>query len=381
MKNELELILHADGITLCHPRDPAIQEFIGDQDSLGNRMTAFCQRHALLPGTVMLFLAEDIVFVKIFELPLGTPDLKEAISYQLGLLTPFSSEDMLHSFVANRRGRSHHITLMATPRPAVDALMREIIDAGFSISGLYPENQRYVNSSCRKMKWALLIPGLYPKVLIFDGIRITERFLCSGDIDFTRLASRCNTEIIYHLQPPLKSRFLHAGRLFEHKPLLHGFNLLPAAYRKPSYSSPVIISLLILNLLALLTLVGVKGYRFNVINNRLDTEIARVLPLVKQVNELHLQEKGLTSHIAEIKALGSNPDLIGFLNRLTQSLPANSYLDQFLMTSDSSAIAIQGYTDDISGMTARLQEIGETRLKSTSRRKDKTYFVVEINLP
>jgi len=32
-------------------------------------------------------------------------------------------------------------------------------------------------------------------------------------------------------------------------------------------------------------------------------------------------------------------------------------------------------------LTEKLQSVGETRLQSTSRRKDMTYFQVEISLP
>ena len=69
------------------------------------------------------------------------------------------------------------------------------------------------------------------------------------------------------------------------------------------------------------------------------------------------------------------------MEKMTTELPDSAYLDQMRMDSRQKSISIQGYTSDISALTAKLQDMGEAKLKSTSRRKNQTYFNVEISLP
>jgi hypothetical protein len=51
------------------------------------------------------------------------------------------------------------------------------------------------------------------------------------------------------------------------------------------------------------------------------------------------------------------------------------------MDNRNNSIHIQGYTNDINELTANLQNVGNAQLKSTSSRRNKTYFHVEITLP
>ena len=62
-------------------------------------------------------------------------------------------------------------------------------------------------------------------------------------------------------------------------------------------------------------------------------------------------------------------------------MPTNSYVDQLRLDEKTNVVSIQGYTDEVSGLTTKLQEVGSAQLKSTSSRQNKTYFNVEISLP
>ena len=104
-------------------------------------------------------------------------------------------------------------------------------------------------------------------------------------------------------------------------------------------------------------------------------------PLAREARQLRSKEEQLNHYLGEFMAVGQNPDLITFLDTLTRSLPESAYLDQLRMDSKDKAVVIQGYTDDINALTAKLTEMGEAKLKSTSRRRNQTYFNVEINLP
>ena len=170
-------------------------------------------------------------------------------------------------------------------------------------------------------------------------------------------------------------------QLSEQKPLLKDFNLLPDSFRQPDYSKIAILALVVLNIAALIILGGVKGYSLIHTSNKVDNEISAIMPQVNEVRKLRSKEEMLVKYLDEIETLGTNPDIIGFVKSLSDQLPETSYLDQMRMAQKSRSIHIQGYTEDISELTSKLQAIGESKLKSTSRRKNMTYFQVEISLP
>ncbi len=225
MKNALKIVIKRDGATICHPRDNALDKFIYHQDGpFVDRLAEFCSEAGLSVSSVILFISEDQLFVKFFQLPLKTPDIKEAINFQSGLLTPFSNDTILYSYKTVRRKDCYQVTMFsARPKP-IDSYLVELIESGYKILGLYPENQSYVTRFNRKLKWALVIPGRFPKTYIFDGIKLEDRFINNQEPDFSELATICGTETIYHLSPPDGSCFLDAGSLNLKKPVLKGFN-------------------------------------------------------------------------------------------------------------------------------------------------------------
>ena len=85
--------------------------------------------------------------------------------------------------------------------------------------------------------------------------------------------------------------------------------------------------------------------------------------------------------LSQASELGGNPEIIQFMENLTRGLPENSYLDQLRFDAKTRTATINGYTADISELTEKMQDVGEARLKSTSRRKNMIYFQMEISLP
>ena len=381
MKDVLKIIIKKDGATICHPLDRELNKFIYHQDGpFVDRLAEFCSENGLSVSSVALFISEDQLFVKFFQLPLQTPDTKEAIEFQLDMLTPFSEETILHSSKIVRQKDCYRVIIFAARWEPAGSYMAEFIDSGYKILGLYPENQRYVIRFNRKQKWALVVPGRFTKTYMFDGTSLEDRFLNDKEPDFSELATICGTETIYHPTPPAGSCFLDRSQLYFKKPVLKEFNMLPASQRQPDYSKRMIMFLVIINLVTLLTVVGITQFRLNVRESRVDQEINRIMPQVKEVKELSSRNERLQDYIEKIEGIGPSPDIITFLSELTAKLPENSYLDQVRMDKKKNAIYIQGYTEDISDLTSKLKEMGEAKLKSTSRRRNKTYFNVEISL-
>ncbi|MDA8165895.1 MAG: hypothetical protein M0017_12795 [Desulfobacteraceae bacterium] len=379
MKNDIQVLVEKDRLTFWHPRGgDTVPLEAGQEVALGSRLRAFLKTAGLPGNRVAVFVAEELLFYKAIELPLKTPDLKEAIGYQVGMVTPFPEEGPLSGFEVHRRKDDYLVHLYAARREPLEGYLQDLFRSGFQVTGLFPEHQRYVGRDSHRARWALVLPGRFAKVLVFAGGRLEQRLLSSTEPEIERLAEVCATEAIYATQPG-EGRFLDAASLLSDQPLLKEFNLLPASYRRPDYLKMAIAALVALNIAALLGLGGVKIYHLRAAENRVESEISAIQPQIKELKLLQDREQKLVAYTKRIDALGKNPDLIGFLQRLTRELPRNSYLDQMRMDPNIRAISMQGYTQDIGALTASLQKMGDTKLKSTNRRQNQTYFDVEVN--
>ena len=111
MKDHLEIVIYKNGLKLCHPTDNSIFEFVPKEAGpVGDKITAFLRKTSTPGGIVHVFVAEDLLFFKTFHLPTDTLDLKEAVSYQMEMLTPFD-ETTWHSFNAVREEGAYRISL------------------------------------------------------------------------------------------------------------------------------------------------------------------------------------------------------------------------------------------------------------------------------
>jgi|GEM_PF-906012 len=397
MREPLEIVINQTGLTLYHPTDPAVQEFIArEEKGIGPRIRKFIEQVDAAPATLYLFISEDLLFFKVFQLPRDTANIDEAVGYQLEMVTPFSDEPTWYSFSTVRGDDSYQVTLYAARSAYIDAYIQEIMEGEFILSGLFPESQRFVNKLNRKEKWGLVMPGRFFKAFIFDGQQLMDRLLCDAAPSFAEAVDVCKTDRIYQLYPdgvpegmslatPQQERpfpeYLDASQLNRQRPLLKEYNMLPAPYRRPDYLKIVIAVLAVLNIVTLLVLGGVKLYKLKAFDEQLNTRLEEIMPLVNEMKELRAKEEDHLTALAQLDTMGTNFDLIEFLSQLTEEMPASSYVDQMRMDPKSNTINIQGYTDDINALTTALQAIGETQLKSTSKRKNKTYFHVEISIP
>lgn len=397
MKEPIEIVILKSGLQLCHPVDCSVGEFVGrEEKAVLARISEFIQRTGSSVSVLHLFVAEELLYFKAFTLPLDTPDLDEAVGYQLEALTPFGDEATWHSFEADRREDGYRVTLFAIESRYIDVYVQEIVDAGFQISGLYPESQRFVNRLNRKGRWGLLLPGRFHKIFTFEGDNIESRFLCSDTPSFPEAVEVCKTDLIYRVDPATVNEkcdlglmptahpyfdYIDGRFLLGQKPTLRKHNMLPESFQRPDYTRIIILVLLVLNAVTLLTFGGVKLYQLKAWDRQIGEQIAGIMPLVNETKELRAKEEEQLKAMAQIQGMGKNIDLIGFIVRLTDVVPKSSYVDQLRLDPKAHSIHVQGFTDDVTDLTAKLQTIGDAQLQSTSRRKDKTYFHVEVRLP
>jgi len=385
MSEPLQLLILRDGVTVIGDgrqggggeTEPTSMA----EKSLGKQLAEYTAARGKENIDVQLFVSEDLLFYKTLSLPPDTRDLKEAIGYQLGMLVPFAEEDLLYGFVSRREKSEIKISLVASSKKFIEPYLEELAKDDMHIVGLYPAYLRYVTKAVPKDNWALVLQGRATRILLFAGNSLAERLLPASPLNGEELRKLCDTEKIYCQDPPSEGGFRNAGELLTAKPLLREFNLLPASYRRPEFSRFFLMALVALNICALLAMVGGKEYQLRNYSARIDKELATVAPLVREVRDLRAREKKLSGYIDEVRAVGQNSDLIAFMEKLTTELPDSAYLDQLRMDGKQKSVTIQGYTTDIGALTAKLQEMGEAKLKSTSRRRNQTYFNVEINLP
>ncbi|MFA6498892.1 MAG: hypothetical protein WC256_10815 [Desulfurivibrionaceae bacterium] len=331
---------------------------------------------------VTVYVAEELLFCKQFSLPVKASGIKQAIGYQLDMLLPFPEGACFFSYVAERRNKEMAVTLYAVPEEAVAPYLQELAESGHSLAGLFPLSQRYLGRSQGKKKCALLLPGDMTILLTFVNGRLGQRLLCPSlpTVEEARELSDCDT--VYCPAASEASGFADADTLLVEAPLGKAFNLLPASYRRPDYFKFLIAGLALLNVLSLFLLMGMKEYRYQSTSSQVEAEIARLQPTMKKISALGSRESQSQKEIARLEEIGKNPDLLVLLTNLTSKLPASAYLDQLRMEKKEAAILyLDGYADDMGEMSASLQGLGEVSLKSTSRRNNKNYFQMEINLP
>lgn len=381
MKGGLEVVILADGFVFSYARGRIREELHGEALDIGQELIAFCEKHRIGRRSVDLYVAEDLVFGLALELPLRTPDIKEAISLQLGLLLPFPEEEALSASSVARQADCYRVTVFAVRARVAATVIEELVEDGFTVKGIYPENQRYVTARMRRQKWALVMPGRQTKVLIFAGSVLQNRLLVVGDNStYEQLSELCGTGLVLHTNPPPGSAFIAAQPLLAEAPLLRDYNLLPDSYRRPDYLKMLLVAMVVLNLLALAWAVELRfdGLRAQI--KQTEGEIASLQPLVAEVDKTKSKIKKVGEFVATMVGIGKNPDLIAVMSALTSNLPTDAYLDQFRFDSKDRLVTINGYANDLAALTAKLDKLGQVRLKSTSRRKDRTYFQVEIAL-
>ena len=382
MKGGIEVIIQAAGIVLTAGRGTLVEEVSPEEADIGVALAAFAEDHGLPGGTVNLFLAEELVYTSSFDLPSDTPNLGDAVKFQLGMLAPFPERDILYSYTAARAGESYRVTISAARSGQVISIVEQLIRAGFVVKGIYPESQRYVSGKRRKQRWALVMPGRLVKTFVFEGSRLSDRLLNNGgELPYDELARICETENIFHLGAPDDARFKSRQMLLAAPPLLKDYNMLPVSYRRLDYLKIAIVVLVVLNLVGLIALGGFRFVEQNHLINRADREIARLEPLVNEVKETRERIRKTEDFLDLVSQLEGNPDLFPFLENLTMTLPEGSYLNQLRINVSEGNAVINGFTDNVGELTEKLQEVGETRLQSTSRRRNQTYFQVEITLP
>ena len=376
MKDVIEIIFKKNGSIMIHPQrgDDLVIEAVGK--GLGKQLAAFCVERGLGTASLILYLDEDLLYFKKFQLPLKTAKLKEAVGYQLSLLAPFA-EPCLHSFATVRKKEEYDVLLYAVQADQIESMVEDLLAGGFQVTAVLPESQRYVSAKLKKTKWVLLLGDRSPKMLSFEGNQLQDRLLCRTVPSFEDVTAFSGAEIVLSSGRPEDDRFQQLDTI--EKTGGKQFNLLPASYRRPDFFRMILIVLVAFNILAAISVVGIKGYQVWSLSRSIEAEITSILPRVKETEALRIREKSLEKSIARFENLGRNFDMIGFLEKLTAVLPETAYLDQVRMDKITGTIHLQGFTEDISMLTKKLQKLGDTTLKSTRRRKNKTYFHVEIS--
>lgn len=381
MRGGLDVVILADGFVFSFARRQLREEVRGENLDIGREIAAFCEKHGISSKTVNLFIAEDLVYGVSLDLPLRTPNLKEAVELQLGLMLPFPEDEALSAYSVWRNKEGYRVMVFAARTKVAAEVVEELVEDGYTVKGLYPENQRYVTARMRRRKWALVMPGRQNKVLIFDGAKLEDRLLLAGEkLSYEKLCEICGTGLILHTAPPRGSSFVDAQPLLTETPLLQEYDLLPDSYRRPDYLKMVVVILVVLNLLALGWMVWLRFENVRSQIQRTEAEIVSLKPLVIEVDKTKAQVKKVEEFVTTVTGIGKNPDLIGIMQTLTGDLPGDSYLDQFKFDSKGRMLTITGYANDLTELTDKLKNLGEVRLKSTSRRKDRNYFQVEIAL-
>jgi len=325
-----------------------------------------------------LYVAEELLFATEFSLPAKTPRLAEAIRFQLGMVVPFGDNTFRYSYTTRREGDQQKILLYALKDDAVLPTMETLAAAGHTFAGLFPEHQRLVTRAAPKGTWALLLEGRTSHLFTFRKGQSIGHTLCRQVPTPEELAALGGGDTIYGATEPPRHGLLAPTPLLAAKPLHKNFDLLPENFRRPDYFRHVILGLVIANLALLVLFGGFRLFQIIRLSHTVEQEISAIMPRVKVANDLLSRTEKLEGQIALFRDIGANPDVVGFVAKLTTQLPPGCYLDQLRLEKRGGSYLLDGYANDISSLTAALQTLGEVKLKSTSRRQNQNYFQLEI---
>ena len=330
-----------------------------------------------VPADVNVYMAEDLLFFSQFELAAETPNLQEAIDMQLDMLTPFGGGSVF-AYTSKRDKEGYHVQFYAAERVFVEPFLRQIHSVGLRLVGLFPESQRYLNRETRKSEWGLWVSGRFGKLLHLKEGKLVQRWQCPLVMPADELARRTGLETIYSLDEV--EGFSNSTPLLAQPAQGQQFNMLPKSYRQPDYVKGAMLVLLAVNMVLLLALGATSMLGLQKEADRLAAEVAHLQPQVEEVLALKSKEKELEEEIANFQELEGNHDFLSLLALLSKELPKSAYLDQLRLDKAKKAIHIQGYSDDLGELTSSLQQIGHATLKSTRKRRNQTYFHVEVDL-
>ncbi|MEN8141511.1 MAG: hypothetical protein ABFR97_09845 [Thermodesulfobacteriota bacterium] len=330
------------------------------------------------PREVVLYLAEDLLFFSQFELDRQTPDLEEAIAMQLELLSPYG-EDSVYAFSSQRQKESYQINYYVGNLAFVEPYLNQIHGLDLRLAGLFPEGQRYLTKDTRKEEWGLWVEGRFGKLLHFKEGRLEERLQSPVRLGADELKRRSGLETIYALEET--EGFADSRPILAEDAAGQEFDMLPPSFRQPDYLRGVIMGLVAINLLLLLLVGSVKMVALSREANLLEREVQRLAPQVAEIVKLKEEEEGLAEEVANFQGLEANIDLIDFMAQLSKGLPKSAYLDQLRVDKKKKTIHLQGYSDDLGKLTSALQKLGNATLKSSRKRRNQTYFHVEVSQP
>jgi Tfp pilus assembly protein PilN len=159
------------------------------------------------------------------------------------------------------------------------------------------------------------------------------------------------------------------------------YDMLPAFYRRPDYMKKALLALAVANLILVLLLGCGKGWALYRQGEALDQQIAASQAEATEALKIKTRINKLKKELDDYRAMGSNIDLITFMATLSAHLPDTTYLDQLRFDEATRTITLQGYTDDLPSLTTKIPDLGAATLKSTMKRRNQTYFHMEVSIP
>lgn len=381
MSRRLDIFIHGRGVSLGRLQAGGYRlRLLTDDVADLDRLLAQAQMARTIAGAeVDVYISEDLLFFSTINLPRQTPDIKKAIDLQIDILSPFA-DDSLTAFAFIRQQEDYRVTLYFCRRSLVIPVLESLFAAGAHLTGLFPESQRYLTRANQKKSWSLRHAGRLAKISHFEQGTVVDRDLCTTPVESNELGQIINAVDLTGDDPEL-SADQEAGALLDQPASGRAYDMLPATFRRPDYLKKALLILTAINIVLLLALGAGKGLAIYRQADLLDQQISATKVKADKALELKGRINTIKKELESYRSMGSNIDLIAFMATLSSKMPTSAYLDQLRLDSASRTVTLQGYTDDLNELTAAIPDLGAATLKSTMKRRNKTYFHLEVNLP
>ncbi len=371
MNAGIDLLIGKGQIVLCDMKQTGNSvEFTQSPAEFAQQFSAFSKQHANLAGRpITIYLSDDLLYFTRIKLPKQTPNIKKALQLQMDIISPFG-ENCLYAYDIQHAKDAIHVALYLSDQRIMLPILETIIGLGHRIYGMYPESQQGLSSKNRKKNWGLISSGLFNKLTIFKAGHVTERLQLSGQPDQQMLKKTYGLEFIQDITN-LKAQPSPPGAPLD-------FDLLPKTFRRTDYGKWLLLGLLTLNLLLGLGWFGMNFFSLQGQIHQIEASRQKMAPQLSELKKLNKQQARQAIKLKGYANIAKNTNLIALFANLSQNLPFSSHLDQLRLDKKTGAIHIQGYTSDLGALTTSLQAIGNATLESTHKRRNQTYFKIEV---
>lgn len=369
-----------------------------DEDQRRRAVLDLTRKHKIGAGRVYLSIPRDNGVVRQIEFPIEVRDkLREAVTFQMETLSPWPTDEIYSDYsagVPKSTSKTIPVTVVIIPRAVLDPWITFFKSAGLPLSGaslsslvcahgtsvLWPDTRPTVVLDCEDS---------FVEGVIIQASRVTSLTVKGSDVNAQarsvaeqlmsvgRVQSPENVRVVLHgsassafetiptVPLPLENARSDSSRVFGTiaaalagiKRSAFNVNLVPAdqRYRRNQLQLIPTYALVGLTVLAGIAMIVREPYQSSVYASKLDTEIRKISPEIKEVSAQEAELNRLSEKYRALFGHFQSRDLnLEAMRELSHVLPPTAWLTNYIYQNDS--VTISGFAQSASEIQKALED-------------------------